>query len=1296
MSYKNTLANKFMRDTNYIIIKDTDDLEDLEKQWELFKSCLTNRQQRLSDDRSIEIWNMTNQQHYEALKTELMKNLQSELDDNDTANEPVVYEPEDSEKINDDDITNFTSMSFDDFEIPDDENDITAEPVKEDSSIPLQPDAKPDININPISIYDIIKNDDKDTMADQYEIDSNINIIGRIHGYSLSEMLKSLEDQYRKWNSQNQDHMKKSDDKCREIYGMSNIDRYNQIKGLINKNLVAKTDKDVQPNISDNVKSSESLNAKKAEEPVTTATVESYGEFVSEVYRNMVIVNESDMRKVKPKRTKFNDTPYFTPAEMIDMGVHGNNNWYSPEPDNDGLVTNVRTPLWFDSYKNMCMDHIFEDYTSDWIATLDMLYSDFDQIKESGDEAKILARKQSILDLGWNPEIPFTRRNRKLAAKRISDKLAGSPMNLFINLDKEVPDDDVATEPVVEENAKKNTHQPIFLVFVEGTTPIISPIIKKVTESPFSHAAISFDASLKNIHSYNMSNLGVIKETLQDYGTDSITVMAFYAPNKIFNNMKDSVMDFYINSGKTVYDVGILFKKLFHKNERVVADKYHQVCSTFVDYVLRAGDITLDALANVPSPAELYNASKTKANKIIEVYSGPANEYDGKKVEKKMNSLLKKGIKAIDESISDLDSAESNDIYHNIDLWETGASNLIWVTGLSGSGKSTISKNIVEQYKNTQHIELDLIQKAKIKKWDTTKSEVMDSYVKFKGGMDNVFPYFNDVDNLTFKHMVTDPRIVDEFDDLFDYIMKYAEQHKNKRFVVEGVQISLYANEHNIDRIAKYPVIVKMNGPLKAEFRRETRKFKQDIKDGKRLIDTLASIARCHFRFIQGKFYVDDWEFVKDFKKAIGEATLPSGYTLRNATKDDTDYMYKCEMDSIDPKLKNDKKVIKYIQNDVVESIPYTKIIMHGNEVAGMYTARSIDSGYWYIGEIFIEPEYRGKGIGTSLIEDTLSQHDKVKLQVAPSNKRAIKLYEALGFKKESENEHMYVMVYNKNSVNEAMGFKDKCISYAMGVNDSIYDLRKHGFVIEEDEGDYKVTFEYKDHGLWTSYIDSNMEDTYWNEYIRLKDTSVHMIIKDNGKKLYVTINDFKTDPETLAICNRLCDGKFKTMKELIYSNEFYKNEIEGSYLLRESVLNEVKQFPVEFDKEGNLIIHKAKFGMLSFGDEIDDSVKLLQVYRNTNNIEGMKYELAKLWFINDAIEKKLTRRNLTDNQYKELVIHRATCLNVFKTNLEYVLKAEKGFNFAEYYNSTPFSDNSIKITNDTLKYSLRTIASVI
>ena len=143
------------------------------------------------------------------------------------------------------------------------------------------------------------------------------------------------------------------------------------------------------------------------------------------------------------------------------------------------------------------------------------------------------------------------------------------------------------------------------------------------------------------------------------------------------------------------------------------------------------------------------------------------------------------------------------------------------------------------------------------------------------------------------------------------------------------------------------------------------------------------------------------------------------------------------------------------------------------------------------------------------------------------------------------------------------------------------------------------------------------------------------------------------------------------------------------------NILNEVKQFPVEFDQDGNLIIYKARIGSIAYGDEIDDSVKLLESYRNTNNIEGMKYELAKLWFINDSIEKKL-KKKLTNDQYKELIDHRATCLNVFKLNLEYVMKAEKGFNFSDYYNSTPFSDNSVKITANTLKYSMKAIASMI
>ena len=39
-------------------------------------------------------------------------------------------------------------------------------------------------------------------------------------------------------------------------------------------------------------------------------------------------------------------------------------------------------------------------------------------------------------------------------------------------------------------------------------------------------------------------------------------------------------------------------------------------------------------------------------------------------------------------------------------------------------------------------------------------------------------------------------------------------------------------------------------------------------------------------------------------------------------------------------------------------------------------------------------------------------------------------------------------------------------------------------------------------------------------------------------------------------------------------------------------------------------------------------------------------------------------------------------------------MKVDKTFNFAEYYHNTPFSDNSVKITNNTLKYSYKALKS--
>jgi len=974
-TYKNILANKFMRDTNYIIIKDTDDIEELQREWDLFQTQMTKRQQEKSDERSIEIWRMTNQEHYEALRDSLIDEFeQTHSTNDDTLEQQDDYEYEEEEEPKEDDTPeNLVNTSLDDLEIPDDENDIT-EPMKE-----------------------AVSNTQKDNIADQFEIDTGISIISTVHGKDTDEMLDSLEKQFTEYNAQSKEHKLRSDDESIAIYNKTNVDRYNDIKSfLLKSRQIENTEK---------VTSTDGKTLK-------ADTIHHFGEFVSQVYQNMQSVNEAESLKSKQHR-RFNDCPYFTPAEMIDMGVYTNGNFYSPFADNDGLITGVKIPLWFDSYKNMCMDHIFEDYRSDWIDTLDNLYSDFEDIKASGDEEKILARKQSILNLGWNPEIAFNRKNRLKASKRVSDILDKTiPKDVFINLD-DIPESD---DEILSESVSKSTHKPVFLIFTQGSTPIVSQGIKLFTGSEYSHASISFDPELNEVYSFNIrEKSGFIRENLSSFGENVISVMTFFAPNKIVQQLKDKVKDFEDN--KTTFDLRIFLNKILHIDHKVSKNEYHQVCSTFVDTVLKSGSINLTGDINIPDPGQLYDHAKSMPNKIIEVFNDKAPKYDGKKTKRKLSTLLKSSdIEGIEESYKDLESREYNDIYHNIDLWESGKSNLLWVTGLSGSGKSTIAKEIANA-ENAIHVELDNLQRAKMDNWTTTKNEVLDSYIESVGGLQGVFSYCNSQSKITWKDILKEEdKCNKEFNNFFNYAIQYAKMYKNKRIIIEGVQISHYANDDMIEKISEYPVILKMNGPFKTEFRREKRTIKHGIELGDNFIEIFKHVAKRNYSWIKGKFYIDDYKMLKKFKNYIGEST---------------------------------------------------------------------------------------------------------------------------------------------------------------------------------------------------------------------------------------------------------------------------------------SIFNEVKQFPIEFDKEGNLIIYKARTGTLAFGDEIDDSVQLLEAYRSQSNIEGMKYEIAKLWYINDCIEKKLKKR-LSNDQYKELIDNRSVCLNSFKYNLEYIMKYEKGFNFSDYYNSTPFSDNSVKITSNTIDYTIKTIKGIL
>ena len=166
--------------------------------------------------------------------------------------------------------------------------------------------------------------------------------------------------------------------------------------------------------------------------------------------------------------------------------------------------------------------------------------------------------------------------------------------------------------------------------------------------------------------------------------------------------------------------------------------------------------------------------------------------------------------------------------------------------------------------------------------------------------------------------------------------------------------------------------------------------------------------------------YMRDHDMLGDEEKQhakdhgmITETFNPTKYTMRPAKESDLDFVYFSELETVGEN-KNDPKVQRYIKKDAKESLGHTKIIVVDNNDVGVYQAYATNEwglregkrDWWYLAHIYIKPEYRSHGIGTAIIKDDISKHDKILLQVMKSNPRARKLYESLGFVVSQENDH--------------------------------------------------------------------------------------------------------------------------------------------------------------------------------------------------------------------------------------------------------------------------------------------------
>ena len=114
--------------------------------------------------------------------------------------------------------------------------------------------------------------------------------------------------------------------------------------------------------------------------------------------------------------------------------------------------------------------------------------------------------------------------------------------------------------------------------------------------------------------------------------------------------------------------------------------------------------------------------------------------------------------------------------------------------------------------------------------------------------------------------------------------------------------------------------------------------------------------------------------------------------------------------------------------------------------------------------------------------------------------------------------------------------------SYVMGISDRILALRNSGFIIEQFGNNYGVAFPKEKADEWEQFISQYLELGYWNEYLS-DDGVVFLFHLEDGLRRYV-VKDYRND-EVLSLCEKLCECKFSSLKNMLRENHYYCDKIE-------------------------------------------------------------------------------------------------------------------------------------------------------
>ncbi len=216
-------------------------------------------------------------------------------------------------------------------------------------------------------------------------------------------------------------------------------------------------------------------------------------------------------------------------------------------------------------------------------------------------------------------------------------------------------------------------------------------------------------------------------------------------------------------------------------------------------------------------------------NKYKRLSNYYSNKFLGHNVTE-MYVLVKDRLKSEDKYIfgelelpSEKYAVSEPDLYYNAERFNSGKTNICFILGHSGSGKSKMARAL--EGDDIDHIELDdLLLIRDHFTMDELKSYSDMLYSYFAGEGAKYYIGIKERESLP-KEEYEDKVFID----FVRYAMDYAKQNAEKKFIIEGIWIYLYFDDPSVFK--DYAVFIKGTSFLKSKIRAMKREMRRDDED---------------------------------------------------------------------------------------------------------------------------------------------------------------------------------------------------------------------------------------------------------------------------------------------------------------------------------------------------------------------------------------------------------------------------------------------------------------------------------